>query len=91
MTQKNKAYTVGEPVTVDGIDGFIAAVHPLGNGKYVGTHHAYYWVSTPGLDYTNYHLGTTNAPVRKVLTGRAVSFVDADRRLRKNSSCNIPT
>jgi len=77
-----KTYTVGEPVTVDGIKGFIQAVHPLGNGKYVGAHNAYYWVRTPSHDYTDYNL-ETYAPVRKVLTGRAVSFIDADKRLRR--------
>jgi len=81
MTQKTKTYVVGEPVTVDGIEGFIQAVHPLGNGKYGGAHNAYYWVRTPSHDYTYYHLGTANAPGYIVLTGRAVSFVDADKIL----------
>jgi len=82
MTQKTKAYIAGEPVIVDGIDGFIAAVHPLGKGKYKGKHNAYYWVRSPGLDYTHYDLGNSR-PVCKVLTGRAVSFIDADKRLKE--------
>jgi len=84
--QKPKTHFVGQLVTVDGIDGFIKAVHPLGNGIYKGRHNAYYWVRTPELDYTEYVMGT-KIPACRIFTSRSVSFTDAPRRLKDRTQC----
>jgi len=73
----------GQNVLVDGIEGFITGIYPKGKGQYKGSQHAFLWVRTPSLDYTemlfNYNLTRFNFKTTK--NGRAVNFYDIEKRI----------
>lgn len=69
----------GQEVLVDGIPGWIAAIHPNGKGVYVGEHHAYVWVRTPSLDFREY------GKYELTRNGRAVPFNEIKHRIKIES------
>ena len=83
---KSKLYPhlkVGKRVTVDGVNGYVMAIHPWGYGQYLGPQHAYIWIRTPSLDFTE-HVFTRNLQslgFKTTQNGRAVSFEEIDKRM----------
>lgn len=67
-----------QDVLVDGIPGFVAGIHPNGFGQYIGAGHAYVWIRTPSLDYTEL---LPKGWVSHCSNGRAVSYSEIDRRI----------
>lgn len=73
----------GTRVYVDGVAGIIDKIHPWGHGQYLGPQHAYIWVRTPSLDYTEHVLGRNLQFLgfKTTQNGRAVPFEDIDKRI----------
>ena len=87
MKTKSKLYPhlkEGTLVTVDGINGHVHAIHPWGYGQYLGPQHAYIWVRTPSLDYTEmlYTQNVQRLGLKTTRNGRAVSFEEIDKRMK---------
>jgi hypothetical protein len=67
-----------QEVLVDGIPGHVAGVYPEGKGLYQGKMHAYYWIRTPSLDYSE-ALFYDKPIISYKQNGRAVKFSDMHR------------